>query len=422
MTKDTLIMAIGQSIMVVVGPGYLSPNSLPYASDIFYHRNLIYLLPTGFHPIELHSVSEFPRYCYDHSIALPEIIWEMCEMYFENTSAAKEAFDIIEPLKGRFISIITTIYPRDITAITDTQRLLIEYPLIEETFQNMPFDIRLAARELLSHVLYEVFIEEGFEGAVEYLRVNSEKPEQFLRLIAAVLLNRLRRLPFRTLLLYEHAWLPLLNQINNLHLFDKPRDSPVAEGESFDIEHFRYKIFETILLPIFGRCDSQKKSHAIAEVADKKCREIEDLKGVCGTIAREVVLLPTSDFEIKQRKLSDMVSEYLIEPLSAIVERRSNQVQSMLRDFILDSTVIAGLLALLQGDSVATMGTAVAAGAISTGARYILQLKSQQKVTPSDLLVMGMEKMGVTYEQVERYLNSITMQQVTLPKDWNSLA
>lgn len=422
MTNGKLIIAIGQPIMIVVGPGYLSPKNLPYASDIFYHRNLVYLLPIGFHPIELRSVSEFPRYCYDRSIALPEIIWEMCKLYFENSRDAKEAFDLIEPLRGRFISIIATVYPRDVTAITNTKRLLIEYPVLDQCFKNMPLDMRFAARELLSHVLYEVFIKEGYKGAVEYLRENSENPEEFLELIAAVLLNRLIRLPSSTLLLYEHTWFPLLNEINKLGLFDKSGDSPVAEGENFDIEHFRFRLFETILLPIFGRCDSQKKSHAIAEVADKKCREIEDLKRVCGTIAREVVLLPTSDLKIKQRKLSDMVSEYVIEPLSAIVERRSNQVQSILRDFILDSTVIAGLLAILQGASVATMGTAVAAGAISTGAKYILQLKSQQKVTPSDLLVIGMEKMGVTYEQVESYLNSITMQQVTLPKDWNSLA
>lgn len=408
--------------MIVVGPGYLNHNCLPYASDIFYHRNLIYLLPTGFHPIELHSVSGFPRYCYDHSIAFPKIIWEMCSLYFENGIAAKEALDIIEPLRERFINIIATIYPRGRTAIRSAKQLLMEHPLLQECFERTPFDIRFAARELLSHVLFEVFIEEGYKGAVKHLRANSEKPEEFLRLVAAILINRLRKLPIRTLLLYEHTWFPMLNQMNDLGLFDKPGDSAVAEADSFDVEHFRYKLFETILLPIFGRCDSQPKSRAIAEVADKKCQEIEEFKRVCGTIAREVVLLPTSDVEIKQTKLSDMVREYVTEPLSAIVEQRSKQVQNLLRDFVLDSTVIAGLLTVLQGADVRTLGVAAAAGAVSTGVRYILRPKSQQKVKPNALLATGMQEMGVACEQVERHLNSITMQQVTLPKDWESIA
>jgi len=408
--------------MSVVGPGYLSHNCLPYASDIFYHGNLIYLLPTGFHPIELNSVIEFPTYCYDHSIAFPEIIWEMCSLYFENSKDATEALDIIEPLRGRFIQIIATSYPRGRTAIRSAKQLLVANPSLQECFEKTAFDLRFAARELLSHVLFEVFIEEGYKGAVKYLRANSKEPEEFLQLVAAVLINRLRSLPTRTLLLYEHTWYPMLHQMNALGLFDKSGDSAVRETESFDVEHFRYKLFETILLPIFGRCDSQPKSRVIAEVADTKHEEIEEFKRVCGTIAREVVLLPTSDVGIKQMKLSEMIREKVTEPLSAIVEQQPKQVQNLLRDFALDSTVIAGLLAVLTGANINVLGLAAAAGATSTGVRYILHPNSQQKVRPSTLLLEGMQKGRVSFEQIEKHLNGITMKQVTLPKDWESIA
>jgi hypothetical protein len=66
--------------MLVVAPGYLNEHCLPYASDIFYHKRLLYFLPTGFHPLELHSISLFPQYCYGHSVAVPKLIWEMCNL------------------------------------------------------------------------------------------------------------------------------------------------------------------------------------------------------------------------------------------------------------------------------------------------------------------------------------------------------
>jgi hypothetical protein len=408
--------------MVVVGPGYLNHNCLPYASDIFYHKNLIYLLPTGFHPIEMNSVIEFPSYCYDHSIAFPKIIWEMCSLYFDNSKAANEALDIIEPLRGKFIKIVATSYPRGRTAIRSAKRLLMVHPSLQECFERTAFDIRFAARELLSHVLFEVFLEDGYKGAVKYLRANSEKPEELLRLVAAVLINRLRKLPIHTLLLYEHTWYPMIRQMDALGLFDKSMDSTIGETDSFDVEHFRYKLFETILLPIFGRCDSLPKSRMIAEVAEKKYQEIEEFKRVCGTIAREVVLLPTTSVEIKQTKLSDMIGEYVTEPLSAIVEQQSKQVQNLLRAFVLNSTVIAGLLAALTGTDIGILGVAAAAGAISTGVRYILRLHSQQKVEPTALLLTGMRNRRVAYEQVERHLNSVSIEQLTLPEDWQSLA
>jgi len=254
--------------VIVVGPGYLSPNCLPYASDIFYHKKLTYLLPTGFHPVELKAVIEFPRYCFDHSIAFPEILWEMCSLYFDNSKAAQEALDIIEPLRGSFIQIIATIYPRDRAAIKSAKQLFMAHPSLQECFRKTDFDMRFAARELLSHVLFEIFMEGGYEGAVNYLRVNSKNPEEFFQLVEAMLINRLRMLPADTLLLQEQTWYPLINQMNSLGLFDKPWDSVVHEVDSFDIEHFRYKLFETILSPIFGRCDSQQRGSRRGRMSD----------------------------------------------------------------------------------------------------------------------------------------------------------
>lgn len=59
----------------IVCPDYLCHNTLPYASDIFYHRKIVYTLPTGFHSEETNAVINFPEYCKKNSIFLNDIVW-----------------------------------------------------------------------------------------------------------------------------------------------------------------------------------------------------------------------------------------------------------------------------------------------------------------------------------------------------------
>jgi hypothetical protein len=70
-----------------------------------------------------------------------------------------------------------------------------------------------------------------------------------------------------------------------------------------------------------------------------------------------------------------------------------------LRDFLLDSTVIGGLLALTQGGGTAVVGTAAAAGALSTGIRYLVRERSQKKTKPSKLLADGVRKAQMKSEE-----------------------
>jgi len=410
--------------MVIVGPGYLNQKCLPYASDVFYHDRLIYFLPTGFHPLELHSVLEFPRYCYDNSIALPGIIWEMCNLYFENGKAATESINLIEPLRKKFVTIAGAIYSRDRSAIDKSRKLLAEHPLLYEGFQKTAFDLRFAARELLSHVLFEIFIQEGYKGAVEYFRANTNNPDDLLHLIAAVLINRLKLFVSHStsLLIYEHTWYPLINQMVALYNPDKSTDVDVDKSDSHVVEHFRYKLFETILMPIFGRCDTQSKSHMVAELASKKRKEIDALKDECQLVARKVVLLPTHDVKLRQAELSDMIRKHVTEPLGDLLEKPSKDTQGLLRDFILDSTVIGGVLSILQHDHVNVLITTAAAAGISAGVKYILRKKSRRKIEPSDLLVTGIQKMRIEHEEIQRQLNRISIEEVSLPSEWQSFA
>jgi len=401
--------------MIFVGPGYINENCLPLASDIFYHGQIVYFLPTGFHPIEIHSIVEFPGHCARESIPFPAIFWEMFNPYFENSKVAKEALEVIEPLRRKYIKAIMLSYPRGKNAINETKELISANQRIYESFKETDFDIKFIARELLSHLLFEVFIEDGFNGVVKYLRENTKSPDDLFRLIAAVMINRLIRIPSDTLLLYEHNYLNLIEVVSDFR--EKKEDAIVGSEEGFDIEHFRYKLFETLLIPIYGRCDTKSKSEYIAKIADKKAKEIEALKRVCLTISREVVLLSTNNNSVKQTKLSEMVTQHIEEPLGALIEKKSSEIKKLLADFMLDSTLIAGLLTALQTKAnIDVVGTAAMAGALSTGIKYLLNDKSK-KIQPSTLLVEGMQKARVEYEKYEQYLRSIAMEQLIRPSN-----
>src|SRR2546429_9560391 len=103
--------------MPLVAPAYLSERSLPYASDVLYHYRITYLLPTGFHPLEIHSVADFPAYCQRQAVALPMWVWDFCDGYFKNTRAASECLDILEPLRQKHLLIAQATYAPDRDAI-----------------------------------------------------------------------------------------------------------------------------------------------------------------------------------------------------------------------------------------------------------------------------------------------------------------
>lgn len=115
-----------------------------------------------------------------------------------------------------------------------------------------------------------------------------------------------------------------------------------------------------------------------------------------------------------------MVRKHITEPLGALVEKPYRDIRKLLRDFLTDSTMIGALLMVLQHPGPEILKTAAAAGAISAGARYILRDKSRKRVLPSSLLLTGIREMKAEYEEVQMQLNSISVEQLSLPKVWQS--
>lgn len=242
--------------MIIVSPGYIGQTYLPYASDIFFHGQLLYFIPTGFTPIELSSVVDFPTYCYENKVSLPGIYWQFCSRYFVNSKSAKEAIDILEPLRASKNILVSALsYPRNIAAIGKSKQIIDEHPTIKQKILDAPLNIDFVSREVCSHLLFEVFLEKkGFEGVIQYLRQYSSI-EQIKKLIAAVIINRLQFFgELDKILLFEGYWIDILNELSGL------REDQIKDFESHDVDVFSSRLFASILFPIYGRCDTLKKA------------------------------------------------------------------------------------------------------------------------------------------------------------------
>jgi hypothetical protein len=107
---------------------------------------------------------------------------------------------------------------------------------------------------------------------------------------------------------------------------------------------------------------------------------------------------------------------------SSLLGKPRNDVLRLLRDFVLDSTVIGGLLSITQGAGIATAGVAAAAGALSAGFRYLISERSQRKIQPSSLLIEGIRRVSLEAEAMHRHLQSISMRDLAIPVEWQHLA
>ena len=407
-----------QQALVIVAPSYLSLETLPYASDIFYHGRIVYFGPTGIHPDEWDAVARFPAYCESERIALPQIVWQMCKGYFECSRLAAEAADILSPLQQDHVSLVLTVYDRDVEAVRRAKATLRKHPDLVGLFGCAEAEIPFLSREFMSHLFCDLYMRDGYEGVVDYLGNEADSSDHFVELLVAVLLNRFRLFTGHesSLLLYEGSWYPFLMAVCGVQQGSMTPEAQGA-GDAESVEFMCYKLFETILLPVFGRVDTKKKAEIVAQTASDHNAEITELKAVCRKIARNVATSATSDLSLKDELLRDAVQHGIEEPLAALLRKPREDASRLLREVLLDSGFIATVLGAMQGFDSATLGTAVAAGTLSAGFRYLISERSQNKAQASSLLVGGMKKAGLAERDMRKHLRDIGMKDLELP-DW----
>jgi hypothetical protein len=337
----------------------------------------------------------------------------MCELYFANSKEAVHSFKILQPLHSNAIQVISTVYPRDRTAIAKAKQMIIDHPTLAEAISRAELDPKFLAREFLSHILFEIYLENGIKGSIEYIYENCKDETNFQLLVFSVLINRLNALAHSPypVLLYEQSWNILLHE--HAKIISLPEKDQTSEQiDSFEIEHFKYKLFETLLMPIFGKCDSKEKANIAARFLSDKQKEIRALKDECEHIAREVILLPTKDKQVQQDVLNALIRHRITEPLSILLEKPRQDILAFLRDVFLDSSVIAGLMSIFYGFDAGNLATAFTSAIIATGTRLALSYRAGNRVQAPKLLIEGMRRNRMSYLQFQEHLNSINMAQL----------
>ena len=390
--------------MIIAGPGYVGQTYLPYASDIFFHGQLRYFIPTGFTPIELNSILDFPTYCYENKTPLPAIYWQFCSRYFVNSKSANEAINILEPLRASKNILVSALsYPRNIAAIGKAKQIMNEHPAIKQKILDAPLDIDFVSREVCSHLLFEVFLEKkGFEGVIQYLRQHSSV-EQIRELIAAVIVNRLQFFgKLDKILLFEGYWTDILDELSFL------REDQIKDFESHDVDVFSSRLLASILFPIYGRCDTLKKCKIVADLSKEKQEEIGLLIKECKAISTDMFLMPKKDKHLVRAKLSEVMEERILEPLSDLLEERMLEVRKFLIRSITSSGVIAALISMVTHPipNFTTLGVSLAAGATSAGLSQLIERRSKKK-NPTKFLITSLKKMKADSDALMKTIKAI---------------
>lgn len=392
----------------IICPNYLCYDTLPEAADVFYHGNLTYFMPIGIGLTEVENVLNFPLYCIEKDIALPQIVWLMNKKYFECSKQAVECSDILQPLGKRILK-ISTIYSRDVKAIEKTRRELSSNKKILESFKQSADDIEFLSREVFSHIFLEVYLEKGIEFVKDYIEINFSDEEKLFELLAAVIVNRMHNVYSSdniNYLVYNHTWYPFL-----MNIFEYLQEEPLEKTGEIDTKVHR--LFTEVISPIFGRCDSTKKTEYIAHIVEKQEGVIDCLKRTCQDIVETSMFYVNDELDLRDSKMKSMVIEKVIEPLSYMMSKPKRDVKQILTDFTLDSTVLGGILSLTQGFDANTVGMATAAGVVSTGLKHIINNKKEKK-SSAKFILKELKKNKVEYLEYEKILRQISIDQIDI--------
>jgi len=358
----------------LVLPGYLSEQVIPEVADVLYFDQLLYWLPTGFTDVEYAAIVNFPRFCADEGIELPDIIWNLIVRYREADANALEAAKILKPLKeGDVIKYVLPIYGRGRREVEAAATVVRADSHLKSCFARAPFDIWLFARELVGHALFGVFVEDGYEGSIRVLREGISSDESLTALLEAVVANRLIAMTGSySAVIYDSRWLPLLEAVQDSSYV--PQAQPEGSSRETDpVEYTTFRIFSEILRPVFGRCDELSKNSWVASMRQARRDDILALRDQCRAVALNVLAasdaLPSVREEILRRELQERIAD----PLRGLTSSPGRDARGIGISVLLDSGVVGALLGVFSGFDPRTVLTATGAAAVASIGRRMFE-------------------------------------------------
>jgi hypothetical protein len=401
----------------VVLPGYLSDELLPEVADILYFPRMLYWMPTGFTDVEYNAVAEFPVYCREQGIDMPDSVWNLLSWYRESDERALRAAELLRPLReARLVQYLLPAYGRGQREIELARQALLADNDLQSSLSAAPFDACLFARELIGHALFGVFVEAGYEGSARVFREALATENSFSDALGAATINRIsvmlrtRMIP----LTYDQRWIPLLNAIEaNRELggenSGEPATSQNDEGE-WILESSTFRIFGEVLRPVFGVCDTVGKNSWVAQMREARADDIARLRSECKDVAVTMLgassEIPSVRTEILRRELQNRI----VDPLQALAGTSKRQVREVAKSVVFDSTVVGAVFAVFTSFDPRTIGMSVVSAAVASIGRQMLESPS----APGHLCLLrdGLIATEGEYAELRRHLLTLAASEV----------
>jgi hypothetical protein len=395
---------------VWVAPEYIAQSNIPEVADLLFFPQLVFFLPTGFHPNEGKAVDSIPRNLLARGVDNPPAqLWGLLEGYLSAQEMAVDTASVLAPLKPR-VQIAQSVYPRRLEEI-EAARHALRKERVRNAFASAPMNNHLYGREAIGHLTYGVGAELGWDAALDYLIslfVDDGRP--LVDVATYAVLNRVTMMVNAApgkVLLYEHRWVPLINLLGA----NKPGD---ASANDFWYDFAAYRVFSEIMRPLFGRCDGLEKNQWLSQMIAAQKIAVEALIESAYSVSAELLTLPRDATRAREDLLRLQLGKKFVEPLRELLEPAPLPWRRIMTEAFWDSTFVGGLVAALTSGAAAPAATAAGVTAIAAAGRHMVQ-RASQPTAATVFLRHGLNATSVDSFEALRQLEGIGLQDIEPP-------
>ncbi|MCR8558401.1 hypothetical protein KXD93_12145 [Mucilaginibacter sp. BJC16-A38] len=356
------------------------------------------IFQTGCDPIRFNKLVAESNYPWKNSFNF------LFDQWAESQDNLINTFKLIDPLlKKGYARTIWLAYPRNDAALAQTRKLINSTGLNKKELLGT-INISMASQELISHILFEKFLEiyggdikaetrgETYEETranhIDYIALLKYCDNLFKQFSIEDLLIDAYFFRFNSLEYYPKILLSNENLIKFLTSLPQEKDKNKTERESYydKIDIIAWEIFRQLTSKYIDNNDPQKTIGLIIDLRENRSRQIANLKNKCMKLAEQF----KGEYDLNNlvKNISKHVEINTEKEIRELLDMDKNQYNDLFNEMFSDEKTWIALgaliVSLIIGGPVITAGSALA-GIASIGSKAIkIGTKNDEKIKNSD--------------------------------------
>ncbi|KPU27677.1 hypothetical protein TR13x_03900 [Caloranaerobacter sp. TR13] len=263
---------------------------------------------------------------------------QVFDLWIYQQKCFNKVMEILEPLKGKYLKNIWTVYPANNEAMEKTTELIKSTNLTIDSVFNMINPIN-ASGELIRHILLEAYLEQGKEmnALYEYCEELFTKQKLEYLLVKSYLLrmNILKTMSVSTpvLLTNEAIWNSLFNQELNT-------------DTNLDRDIISWELFRQLISPRLDPLD-RKKVKVIKEILEERQEEIDRLKLKCYALTEKIK--PVIKYEQLSSKVASIIRSEVEKEISDLLKLDKTALEDLFYDVFSDEKTWLAIIYFIDG-------------------------------------------------------------------------